>query len=258
MTQTDDSTLPLPRILCLHGGGVNAEIFQVQCRGIIARLKSHFRLVFMNGPFLSAPHPSIVSVFGDHGPFRRWLRWEPDHPEIDEETAASEIRYQCLKAMEDDPGTGEWVGILGFSQGAKISASLLWTQQQVTQKFGEAESPTQFKFGVLMAGRGPLIRLDMRVDQPQYVVDAAQLSGAFKDWPTTNEGPHVIKVPTLHVHGLRDPSLEEHRVLKNSYCEAGSTLLVEWDGGHRLPVKVHDVETVSAKILELAENTGVI
>ncbi|KAM5343231.1 hypothetical protein ACJ41O_014197 [Fusarium nematophilum] len=253
-SDTQHDTLHLPRILCLHGGGVNAEIFELQCRSIIARLRPSLRLVFMQAPFLSAPHPSIVSVYGDHGPFRRWLRWQPDHPEIEPEAAAEEIRYQCRRAMEDDPGTGDWVGILGFSQGAKIAASLLWTQQRVTERLGAEESPTQFKFGVLMAGRAPLVMLDYRVEQPPHVVDPARLSSDFDDWPGSNDGDHVLSIPTLHVHGLRDPGIEQHRLLMNSYCEAGTTRLLEWDGGHRIPIKTHDVEAVADKILELARD----
>lgn len=260
MTQTQsrlnaEDTLHLPRVLCLHGGGVNAEVFELQCRAIISRLSTSLRLVFMQAPFISAPHPQIVSVYGDYGPFRRWLRWQPDHPEIEAEAAAGEIRYQCRRAMEDDPGTGGWVGVLGFSQGAKIAASLLWTQQQVTAKFGAAESLTHFKFGVLMAGRAPLIMLDHRLQEMPHIVDAALLSSEFTDWPETNEGDHVLSIPTLHVHGLRDPGTEQHQVLMNKYCQTGTTRLVEWDGGHRIPIKTHDVEAVVEKILELAKET---
>ncbi|CAM1510626.1 Fc.00g009610.m01.CDS01 [Cosmosporella sp. VM-42] len=253
-----EDTLHLPRILCLHGGGVNAEVFEVQCRAIIARLRTTFRLVFMNGPFLSAPHPAIVTVYGSMGPFRRWLRWQPDHPEISDESAAQEIQYNVEEVMENDPGTGEWVGILGFSQGAKVSASLLWTQQKIVETLGVAESPTHFKFGILMAGRGPLLMLDPRLEKPQYVVGAGHLSSAIHDLPDANEGPHVLGIPTLHVHGLRDPGLEQHQILMDTYCQDGSTRLVEWDGDHRLPIKTHDVEAVVGKMLEMAKETGAI
>ncbi|KAF4981375.1 hypothetical protein FZEAL_2805 [Fusarium zealandicum] len=253
---TEHDSLHLPRILCLHGGGVNAEVFKLQCRGIITRLKSTFRFVFMQAPFLSAPHPAIVSVYGDMGPFRRWLRWQPDHPEIEPEAAAEEIRYQCRWTMEDDPGTGEWVGILGFSQGAKIAASLLWTQQQVTAQLGAEESLTHFKFGIIMAGRGPVVMLDYRVQQPRHVADAATLSSDFDDWPETNEGDHVLSIPSLHVHGLQDPGIEQHQMLVEEYCKTGTTRLVEWDGGHRIPIKTHDVGAVAGQILELARDVS--
>ncbi|KPM43459.1 hypothetical protein AK830_g3095 [Neonectria ditissima] len=262
MTQTnghDGAGLHLPRILCLHGGGVNAQIFELQCRGLIARLRGSLRLVFVDAPFLSAPHPSVVSVYGDHGPFRRWLRWQPDHPEVDAEAAAAEIRYQCRAAMRDDPGRGDWVGVLGFSQGAKIAASLLWAQERAAaeEELGSDENTTAaFKFGVLMAGRGPLVMVDWRLPMPRHVVDAALMSSEFDDWPETNVGPHVLSIPTLHVHGMRDPGLEQHRKLRDAYCESGTTTLVEWDGGHRLPIKLHDVEAVASGILQLARDAS--
>jgi hypothetical protein len=37
-----DPCLHLPRILCLHGGGSNAKIFQAQCRKLNAQLKPYF------------------------------------------------------------------------------------------------------------------------------------------------------------------------------------------------------------------------
>ncbi|SPJ75556.1 related to oxidoreductase [Fusarium torulosum] len=261
MTQTEPSknpeTLHLPRILCLHGGGVNAQVFELQCRVLISHLKNSLRLVFMQAPFISAPHPDIVTVYGEFGPFRRWLRWEPDHPEIEPEVATETLRNQTRRAMDSDPGTGEWIGIMGFSQGAKIAASLLWTQQKVTEQFGAQEALTQFKFGVLMAGRAPLITLDHRLEHTPPIVDAALLSSEFKDYPESNEGEHVLSIPTLHVHGLRDAGLEQHRILMERYCETGTTSLVEWDGGHRIPIKSHDVGAVTHEILKLARDAGV-
>ena len=100
--------------------------------------------------------------------------------------------------------------------------------------------------------------LDWRLEKPKYVIGAGHLSSAFHDLPDTNEGPHVLGIPTLHVHGLRDPGLEQHQMLMDVYCQDGSTRLAEWDGGHRLPIKPHDVEAVVSKILELAKDTGAI
>ena len=257
-----DPRLHLPRILCLHGGGVNAEIFELQCRSLISRLKDTFRLVFVDAPFICPPHPTIIKVYGDHGPFRRWLRWQPEHPEIDPETATGQIRYQLDLAMEEDDlrgATGPWVGILGFSQGAKVSAGLLYTQQKLFEKFGpDAPGSWDFKFGVLLAGRAPVVAMDARIDMVPGIADAATLSSGFKDWPAENKGDHVFGIPTLHVHGLRDPGLKEHRILLNLYCEEGTTTLIEWDGEHRVPIKTHDVEAVATEIIALGKKVGVI
>ena len=61
VSPTDDPTLHHPRILCLHGGGVNRDVFRAQARSLIKALPS-FRLVFADGPFYCAPGPGIVPV----------------------------------------------------------------------------------------------------------------------------------------------------------------------------------------------------
>ena len=93
---------PLPRILCLHGGGVNAAIFAAQSRAQIKHLQHTFRLVWADGPFLCAPHDAIVHVYSSYAPFRRWLRWLPEHAELEAEAAIDEIGYSIRSAMEED------------------------------------------------------------------------------------------------------------------------------------------------------------
>ncbi|KND87711.1 Esterase LovG [Tolypocladium ophioglossoides CBS 100239] len=253
----DATACALPRILCLHGGGVNATVFRMQCRALIARLGPSLRLVFADAPFATDPHEAIVGVYGDHGPFFRWLRWQAAHPELESGDVAARIVAACRRAMDDDAGCGAWVGVLGFSQGAKIAASLLWAQERLA---ADEQPPllARFRFGVLMAGSPPVVRLDARVPPARHVADAAHLSLAFDDWPEGSAGPHALGIPTVHVHGLLDPGLERHRRLLESYARPGTARLVEWQGSHRLPIKTRDVEAVATQILQLAELTGAL
>lgn len=236
----------LPRILCLHGGGVNATVFRLQCRTIISQLARSFRLVFLDGPYASPAHADIVPVYGDMGPFYRWL---------DDESGAEVVMGRCLAAMQHDEGSGAWAGVLGFSQGAKMAVSLLWAQQQQQQT--QQEAWTDFKFGVLMAGSAPVVNLDERLARPRHVAEATASSLNFDDWPERPHGEHVVDLPTLHVHGLEDPGLERHRRLRELYCRPDRTRLVEWHGGHRLPIKTSDVQLVVSGIFEMARETGV-
>ena len=158
---------------------------------------------------------------------------------------------------EDDAkgATGEWVGILGFSQGAKVAGSLLLRQQG---RGGRGESGRgRFRFAVLMAGRGPLVSLrpDGRVGPG--LGDAAQITGVSSPWPG-RRGEHALRLPTIHVHGLRDPGLEMHRQLLEQHCEEGSARLVEWDGGHRVPIKKADVAAVVDQIRDVARDMRVL
>ncbi|KAH6688505.1 citrinin biosynthesis oxidoreductase CtnB [Plectosphaerella plurivora] len=261
-----DSSLSLPRILCLHGGGVNADIFRLQARALIAALAPYFRLVFVDAPFLCAPHPDVIKVYGDHGPFRRWLRWEPDHPLIDAATASAEIEFNIREAMitDDESGaSGRWVGIMGFSQGAKIAASWAFTQQLLIREIGTREAyrrmGANWQFVVLLAGRAPLVVLDHNLAIPDGCANASEASADYRGLPEDVTGDaHVLKLPTIHVHGLRDSGLELHRMMMDSYCQSGQATLVEWDGHHRVPIKTADVEAVVKEILRVSEQLGIL
>ena len=66
-----------------------------------------------------------------------------------------------------------------------------------------------------------------------------------------------LRLPTVHVHGLKDEGLHLHRRCVEEYCAPGTTAVVEWDGTHRIPIKKSDVDKVVAKIVEVADEYGV-
>jgi len=117
-TQKDDTTIDLPRILCLHGGGTNARIFRMQCRVIERALRPWFRLVYAEASLPAKPGSDVTSVYKDYGPFKAWLQTSSEDQtrtacqiidEIDAEIATA-IYLDDLKGA-----TGDWVALLGFS-----------------------------------------------------------------------------------------------------------------------------------------------
>ncbi|KAL5594064.1 hypothetical protein BROUX41_001117 [Berkeleyomyces rouxiae] len=261
--------LSLPRILCLHGGGVNAQVFRMQARCFTATLSAHFRLVFAEAPFECPAHAAIIEVYGNCAPFRRWLRWLPEHPEISAYEACGRIQSALQAAMDDDPGTGPWVGLFGFSQGSKMASSILFTQQALRETLGRSATPWNFRFGVLMAGAAPPVSLDMRIQAPPGIDTADKLGFAFDAWPSKptdgddddmmlERSEHMIRIPTIHIHGLKDPGLARHRRLLELYSEPGSAQLIEWDGDHRVPITRFEVESMCKAIVALAEKVGVL
>lgn len=259
--QDQGQTLHLPRLLCLHGGGTNARIFAAQCRTVRASLSSHFRLVFAEAPFLwSRPGPDVLSVYADWGPFRGWLGPLPGDKEEEEESAAGLTHAEaarridaCLDAAvaEDKAlgATGPVVGLIGFSQGAKVAASLLLREQLRMRRGPTTTSGYRLKFAVLMAGRAPLVALS-----PGFGMDAP--ANALLGVPF--EGGELLRLPTIHVHGTKDAGLEFHRELMHDWCEEGTTRLMEWDGDHRLPFKTKDVAALVELLLEVASQIGVL
>ena len=71
------------------------------------------------------------------------------------------------------------------------------------------------------------------------------------------ESPHILRLPTLHVHGLADPGLHLHRRLLKQYCDESTATVLEWDGNHRVPIKKTDVEPICKEILRIAREQGV-
>lgn len=243
---------------------MNAEVFRMQSRSFIKAFQNHFRLVFADAPFLCEPGPGIVPVYEDYGPFRRWLRWLPEHSKIDSEVATDEIWWQLNDAMETDNkagATGEWIGLFGFSQGAKLSASLLYEQQyrntlKAANKLSkEDEKKPNFRFAVLLAGRAPLVSLRSETDDVLALVSAAEISEGA-DVVEVDGDDHILKIPTIHVHGLQDSGLHLHRRLQKQYCDADSVTLVEWDGAHRVPFKSADVKLVTDAIFAVCKRVG--
>ncbi|EAW12048.1 uncharacterized protein ACLA_008080 [Aspergillus clavatus NRRL 1] len=257
-----DASLHLPRILCLHGGGTNARIFRAQCRALTNHTRDEYRFVFAEAPFPSNSGSDVLAVYSQWGPFRRWLRWRREHPDIMPQDAVAAINESLLAAIRTDDrsgATGEWIGILGFSQGAKVAASLLYQQQT---RPSERNALPRFRFGVLLAGQGPLVSLevDPEVIRSSGMPDAGQITDASLEneavWWGRAKG-NVLRTPTLHVHGLRDPGLERHRLLFEEFCHAKTRRVLQWDGDHRVPIKLKDVLQVIQQIRELARETDV-
>ena len=250
-------TLHLPRILCLHGGGLTAHIFKLQMRLFTARLASHFRLVFVDAPFESEVHHAAKVVFDNMGPYSRWFRWEEHHPVIDKTAATEGIEDALMSAMVNDAGSGQWVGLLGFSQGATVAASIL-LENQARQRTGSCAwgfAGEWWKFGIFIAGYARPASLSDSSGDSEYSTDPGNMlipppedsSERMEDFD------EKLECPTFHVSGLRDPDLRWHRVLFKDYCEDGKAKLYEFDDGHRVPFKTKDVDAVLKGILEAAE-----
>ncbi|KAI1129727.1 serine hydrolase FSH [Nemania abortiva] len=271
-----DATLHLPRILCLHGGGTNARIFRAQCRVLSRFLEPHFRLAYAEAPYASAPGPDVVSVYAGDGPFKRWLRWLPHHEALESEIAVRDIDNSIREAMDADDAEGAdgpWVALLGFSQGAKLAASLLFREQQRAARRAERGSGNGeqqgrrgedgvydgWKFAVVLAGRAPLVNLEPGIFQSSLLSDPAEIGlTGTPDLMEMASGRHLLRLPSIHVHGLTDPGLHLHQELLDQYTDPESARRVQWDGGHRVVLKGTDVQRVVDAIIIEAKLAGVL
>lgn len=259
----NNKTLGLPRILCLHGGGTNARIFESQCRAISAHLEPYFRLVFAEAPYESTPGPNVTSVYADYAPFKRWLRWIEEDEETRDEAVICDIDRAIEAAMVEDDrkgATGSWVALLGFSQGAKLAMSLLIRQdiRRARHVSPEARAP-DWRFGVILAGRAPPVALDPGLFKSTMLCDPSQLDIVRPpDMIDAMSEEHRVKVPTIHMQGLLDQGLHLHREMLEDYCVEDTARLIEWNAAHVVPLKRADVGILVTQIVEIAKETGVL
>ncbi|KAF5126283.1 Esterase citA [Metarhizium anisopliae] len=122
--------------------------------------------------------------------------------------------------------------------------SIVQIQAETRDSLGEGP---RFRFGVLLAGRSSTINA------------GSTSARRFPDdkllrWAPRNDA-HVLQIPTLHVHGTRDPGLKLHQHLFEEYCHPRTRRLVVWDGDHRVPLKRADVSVVAQQIRRLFQMT---
>ncbi|MCJ1314369.1 hypothetical protein MMC25_008051 [Agyrium rufum] len=243
----------LPKILCLHGAGTSAAIMRIQAIRLINLLRPNFEFVFLDGPLESVPGPGVLPVFEGFGPYKRWMT------NVEEQSADAlvEERIKVLEMVKDAvERNGPFVGIFGFSQGARISCGLLLLQQE------SKEPLTNFQFGILAgAPVPPADFLSLPANRNNLREPLVIYDPLFELWGTSQydyqpPDPRTrLRIPTLHVHGLSDPWLERQRLLLHTICDPRSARVYEFQGGHRLPAMKGNNDMLSKLFIQLHERS---
>jgi predicted esterase len=224
------STPKKPTILCLHGGGTNRTIFNIQTIRIQRALATTFDFLFIDAPFEAPAGPGVKPIFEGCGPFYRWTK--PGVPdELPEETK------KLLSETLADPNRN-FIGIMGFSQGAKCAAGLVLEQQHVaknnTSTSTKGTKPFQFKFGVFLNAVYP------------------PLVNSMSD----EEKGELINLPSLHVIGTVDPFNEESHALYGEHFSKKTARKVEFELGHKLPTSEKETARIVGEINRLYRETS--
>ncbi|XP_042404157.1 esterase OVCA2-like [Zingiber officinale] len=112
-----------PRFLCLHGFRTSGEIMRTQVMGkwpeeVTARLD----LVFLDGSFPAEGKSDVDGIFPP--PYYEWFQFDKDFMEY-------RNLEECFTYIEDlIIEHGPFDGLMGFSQGAILSAALLGLQSR--------------------------------------------------------------------------------------------------------------------------------
>ncbi|KAK2612292.1 hypothetical protein QQS21_001718 [Conoideocrella luteorostrata] len=227
------------KLLCLHGAYGNAEGFKIQLSPFLNAVGDIKDLDFkwINGTHVVVPPEGYESYFGNQELYRFFnfdgldalddvLLKVRDMPGGDSAEEAirklvqgaplsSESIHETIdrlfQIMDEDP---EIDGVLGYSEGATVAATLLLEEQR---RVAEEGRERQLRMGVFFSGWPPLI-----LRNGQFVPFLA------------DESEDVLEIPTLHIVGSKDPYIDGAMALLN-LCDQDSAILFDHGKGHTLP-----------------------
>ncbi|CAG8981659.1 hypothetical protein HYALB_00013617 [Hymenoscyphus albidus] len=231
--------MPLPRIAFFHGGGSNSSISAIQCAQVSGILSEEFEFVFFDAPFQRGAGPGILPAFAEpmYQPYRTWFTLSTVNGigvEVSdgggfEDGENGEDGVERVWELMRKAGGG-FVGVMGFSQGTRIAGGLLLDQQK-RQEEGFKKAGMGLKFGVMCMGGG-----------------APMVSAISRDG---SEKLDLIKIPTLHLHGLKDGNLTNGRTMLAAHYAKDNAKLLEIDYHHAMPWIKKDVNAFVSQIREL-------
>ncbi|KAF5769362.1 putative serine hydrolase FSH, alpha/Beta hydrolase [Helianthus annuus] len=191
------------KILCLHGFRTSGAILQKEVEKWPQPLLQKLDLVFMDGPYPAQGKSGVDGIF--EPPFYEWFQ-------ADEEYKEFYNFEECLAKIEKFMLThGPFDGILGFSQGAMLAATIPGMQRE-----GVALTKVpKVKFLIIASGA--------KFGSSKFGIP--KLASASFSTPITT--------PSLHIIGETDIVKEEGIGLLESFVDP---LIIHHPNGHTIPM----------------------
>ncbi|CAG8096689.1 unnamed protein product [Penicillium olsonii] len=223
------------KFLCLHGAIGNVDNISIQLAPLVKELSADGSADFhyINGPVSVKPPDGFAEYFGV-GPHYRWL----EDGGAAEGSMISRVRKaphgsspeDVMRALGKD-WDGHWInhqqvmdylydtleknpdidGIIGYSEGAVMAASLIMDEERKAQETGR---PRRIKCAVFITGWPPL--------SPE------------ENMVLADESDYILDVPTLHVVGANDPYRYGALALFN-VCDPDTAAMFDTGRGHTIP-----------------------
>jgi predicted esterase len=190
-------------LIALHGYSLNGARMRAQMGELVGALAPQVELVFPDGPHVCDPR-SVDRLY------EAWKvpRFPPPHLSWWDSSDDGKV-YRGWERTEETAQSwalgASGVGLLGFSQGAMLAASLA--------ALSSAGAFPPIRFAVLVAGRKPR---------------ALALQPLF-------ENP--IRVPSLHVIGEADRLTGPHAAALVEHFDVATREVHRWHGPHMIPTR---------------------
>jgi len=223
------------KFLCLHGKGTSAEIFEMQTEGFRNLLPEHFDYDFLEGEKEVPPAPLVAKVFP--GPYMSYL--------TDYSVGSIEEQHEFIMNIVDEEGPFD--GVMGFSQGASLAASIL-----IHHQIEKPWLPPPFRVAVFLCAIYAHSRNSLDGKDVTDKVPASELpdrrrstdSGYSSDDDSGRDSIRVfyadstkarIQIPTAHLYGENDSYLHESLEIVD-LCDQRLSLEFKHKGGHEVPM----------------------
>ncbi|WCJ19842.1 hypothetical protein M5689_002116 [Euphorbia peplus] len=190
----DDLKMKKMKILCLHGFRTSGSFLQKQISKWDSSIFAQFHLDFPNGIFPAGGKSEIEGIFPP--PYFEWFQYNEDFTEY---TNLEEcIKYLCNYITKEGP----FDGLLGFSQGATLSALLIGYQTQ--GKILKEHPPMKLCISISGAKfRDPKIseiayKDKIKVKSVHFIGAKDWLKLPSEDLATAFDNPLIIRHPQGH------------------------------------------------------------
>ncbi|PWY75105.1 hypothetical protein BO70DRAFT_364175 [Aspergillus heteromorphus CBS 117.55] len=236
------------RILCLHGKGTSAAIFESQTTSIRSRLSDlNIKFEFVDGIYESTPAPGVDLFYPP--PFYSF--WENDA--IEEVLTSRNWLKNYLQT------NGPYDALMMFSQGCALGSTAA-----LMDLFEEPDRPLPFKAAIFICAGVPIHIMEKvgyeiapQVWEKDIVTRkalAAQadasaiLSQGAARWGAGNvysepeadvraeikPSDVLINIPTVHIYGGKDPRSSAGIQLSQA-CDPAKRRMYNHGGGHEIP-----------------------
>ncbi|KJZ79059.1 hypothetical protein HIM_01832 [Hirsutella minnesotensis 3608] len=257
------------RILCLHGTALNGKVFENMTAKLRSALPQHYSYEWLDGQHDVEPPTMIRDAHP--GPYLSHI-----------ESLTVEGTMKAITRLEtvmDERGPFD--GVLGFSEGAMIAASLLFKNQIDTQL-------STLRFGIFVSGFLPLTWTNtFGSDYYQVMRKYPQL---FEGWQQADKGAALcqtrinqlmldqgssenstqhaeprdesasrlrclhpamnferLNICTAHIWGRQDVVSKQSQLLMQ-LCDPDRSASFQHDGGHEIPLRLPDIKAVGGLI----------
>ncbi|KAI0429433.1 serine hydrolase FSH [Xylaria sp. FL1042] len=207
------------RILCLHGRGTNAKIFEMQTARIRQAIGRDHQFVFANGNVPTPPDAGAAAISDEYYGY------------VGETSLQHKSLYYDLLDLVNSQGPFD--GLMGFSEGGAVAAWMLIENAKYPLTFGPLRCAIFFSAAVPF--HPDIIRTDI-----MKPVDLAI--------------GEVIKIPTAHVWSNENDINSEKAMSLASLCDAKVRETFVHSMGHSVPGSKYDSEALTGA-LRIIERT---